>query len=262
MSTVPPYQNPHPYAQQPVQPQKSGMGTGVIIAIVLGVLFVVGLICAGVLAALLLPAVSAARDAAGRMQRQNNMKQVGLAIHNYHSAYKGLPHTYTETGGDVVFNWRFGLSPFVEGQAAWSMYVDQPNHTKAGFDSINFPTPMAFQAHGQPDGQTGIFAIVSDEAVFHPEPNKTTRFRDILDGLANTAIAIEFPHRFTKWTSLEDMSPNEAYTTLQSMDDQEVAHLLMGDGAVIAVTSTIDRGLFDALVTRAGKEQIQPLTDF
>jgi prepilin-type N-terminal cleavage/methylation domain-containing protein len=77
----------------------------------------------GVLVSLLLPAVQAAREAARRMQCQNNLKQLGLAFHNFESANKALPPLYTDGGYPAAPN-HFCLTfvlPYMEQQALADM---------------------------------------------------------------------------------------------------------------------------------------------
>jgi len=67
----------------------------------------------GILIALLLPAVQAAREAARRSQCTNNLKQIGLAMHNYEQVHKILPLCQGSTVGKNR-SWMVGILPFVE----------------------------------------------------------------------------------------------------------------------------------------------------
>ena len=67
---------------------------------------------APVLVALLLPAVQAAREAARRTQSTNNMKQIGLAMHNYHDTFRGFPPAYSvDKDGKPLLSWRVHICP-------------------------------------------------------------------------------------------------------------------------------------------------------
>src|SRR5687768_10363718 len=69
----------------------------------------------GVLVALLLPAVQAAREAARRSSCANNLKQLGLAMHNYHDTYKVLPvQSFPAHGSNNAWGWGPMIFPFIE----------------------------------------------------------------------------------------------------------------------------------------------------
>jgi prepilin-type N-terminal cleavage/methylation domain-containing protein/prepilin-type processing-associated H-X9-DG protein len=106
----------------------------------------------GILVALLLPAVQAAREAARRMQCGNNLKQMGLAFHNYQDAYQSLPMGLVGNGpgqpsgfsSDDGFGWACQILPYVEQTALYDRVSSN------GIPSVfrrfheNAPSPLGF----------------------------------------------------------------------------------------------------------------------
>ena len=89
-----------------------------------------------ILIGLLLPAVQKVREAAARLQCQNNLKQIGLGLHNYHSSYGALPSGSNPTGFTVVTQ----LLP----------YLEQGNI----YNQVNLAVPATSPANAAPTGMT------------------------------------------------------------------------------------------------------------
>lgn len=125
-----------------------------------------------ILIALLLPAVQQAREAARRTQCRNNLKQIGLAVHNYHDVYGMIPPGWI--GADLVTN-----EPYVDGSNGWGWatkilpYLDQ----MPVYNQINFSLTVQDALNASPRLQTiPTFLCPSDQ-----NQNKKWMIKDDMD---------------------------------------------------------------------------------
>jgi hypothetical protein len=210
------------------------------------------LVCGGVLVALLLPAVSAARSAAQSMQTSNNLKQVGLAVHNYHSAYRQLPAAAaTDASGNEIWSWRVALLPFLEEQSTWEQWQKDQGWSSGVNASLCVPLPAAYASAKEPNpitDQTHFFAVRHPQGMMSGEAGLS--FQDVSDGLSNTILAVYLPGRTTSWAAPEDITLAELQIELTKVIPGDPIQILFGDGSVRRIDRPLDAATVEALVTR------------
>ena len=172
-----------------------------------------------ILIGLLVPAVQQVREAASRLQCQNNLKQLGLASHNYHDSHKHFPPGYTASGPysdgatDTAPGWGWGayLLPYLEQQNVQrQLNFSQPIQNSPAIQSVlsvylcpsDLPPVAAViipDAFGSPvtlAAPSSYAACVGgDESdTFGPTGlgvfyrNSSTRLTDVTDGTSNTLL--------------------------------------------------------------------------
>ena len=184
----------------------------------------------GILIALLLPAVQAAREAARRTMCNNQMKQIGLAMHNYHDVMKCFPFGNRGPSLSRGTNWRTSILPYIEQGTAYDKLnwvnpdFQGPYSTNtiletlrvAGYNCPSSPLsddsyhiPSWNSCHGQmmdyvaiagaytdPVGRTGVCTPLTNQQSYICNngmfaPNEVFKIRDCTDGTSNTFLVGE-----------------------------------------------------------------------
>jgi prepilin-type processing-associated H-X9-DG protein len=247
-------------AYSPPARSSSGPVVAIIIVAVLGGVLVFG----GILVALLLPAVQAAREAARRSQCSNNLSQIGLAMLTYHDAYGTLPPAViADENGRPMHSWRVAILPFMEQASLHEMYDsdvpwDDPNNQLLMGSPI-----MAYQCPSDPSssGTSSLcdtnYVMVVGKGAVGGEPNEAVRISDIRDGTSNTILAIEVGGSGIPWMEPRDVTVEEAVTFITNPSASQFRqvhpggiNVLLADGSVQFISNDIDPGTLRALLTK------------
>lgn len=193
-------------------------------------------------------------------QSITQLKQIGLAMHNYHDVQKSFPPAAITAEDKPMLSWRVALLPYLGDMSAKKLYsefhLDEPwdsEHNKPLLARIPavYRCPRSKLAAS---GMTVYLAPVGPETIFSgPEG---TKMRQVTDGLSNTILIVEASEdRAVPWTKPEEwkFDPTEPSNGLGGHFPNRLL-LLLADGSVHVVRDTINKDQLVPLFTRNGRE--------
>jgi hypothetical protein len=212
--------------------------------------------------ALLLPAVHSARGAARRATSMNNMKQIALALHNYHDVYKSFPPAYsTDKEGKPLLSWRVLILPFLEQGALYDQFhLDEPwdsEHNKR-LSQMVVPTYRA-PGSSSPPWMTNYLGVGGEHGIFRGKD--PVRFADIRDGSSNTIMIVEANDQSAvPWAKPDDFQP-DADNVMGRLVGLRPGGFNAGlaDGSVRFISETISGEVLQLLFSR---DDGQPIPNF
>jgi hypothetical protein len=207
----------------------------------------------------LTPTVRRLREQAARMVSANNLKQIALAMHNYHATYnKGFPAAYsTDKDGKPLLSWRVHILPFIEQDALYrEFHLDEPwdsEHNKKLIPRM----PQTYRSSNKrpaSDGLTSYLTPRGDSTIF---PGKEqVKISDITDGTSDTILVVEAnDDQAVVWTKPDDLKVDlkKPKTGLFGRLDGKCS-VAFADGSVRVLNKTIKDGMLKAYFTRNGGE--------
>jgi hypothetical protein len=221
----------------------------------------------------LFPFVSTPREVGRRMQCRNNLKEIALAMHNYHDVHLSFPPFET---GNVPVSWRVTLLPFLGGQRSIAGYQNDqpwnaPPNDAFAMDLIHqYSCPSDYYAR---DGQGRWFTAYSMPTGLHTVGDNPlgTTFRQMTDGAGSTILLVEACGAQIVWTEPRDVDVDKrpAGVNLKGTKPGDSAGWLssyhpagtfvaLADGSVRLVSASTDPKLLKKLVTINGGEKIGP----
>jgi hypothetical protein len=196
-----------------------------------------------------------------RTRSSNNLKQIGLALHNYHDANGAFPSAaaYHDNNGKPLLSWRVAILPYVEEQALYQQFrfneAWDSKHNKTLLAKM--PKIFAPTIQGKPaKANTTYYQVFTGpDAPFDPKAKFGPRIRTITDGTSNTAMVVEAGEA-VEWTKPVDLV-YDAKKPLPKLGGlfAEGFHVVFFDGSVRQVGRKAQDAPLRAMITPAGGER-------
>lgn len=208
------------------------------------------------LAALAKQPIEDAKRAAEEAKKKNNLKQIGIAFHNYHDVFNTFPGAGSDAQERKGLSWRVHLLPFLDQAALYDQFnFDEPwdsDHNKALIDQM----PDVYKTEGVDDPtKTSVHVFLGDYAF---SLDKGKRIAEYKDGTSNSLLVVEAaPDKADIWTKPGGLTLNED-DPLATLGELQAGTFLalFADGSVRSISITIDPETLKALVTINGGEVI------
>jgi hypothetical protein len=218
-----------------------------------------------ILAAMGLPAVGAAREAARRSQSSNNLKHIALAMHNYHDTYQALPAGYNaDADGKALLSWRVHILPFVEHAHLYERFhLDEPWDSPHNKELIAQIPEIYRSPNSKADpGMANYLGVSGADGVFvRPKAGDKlgTSFARITDGTSNTIMTVEVSDELAvTWTKPGDFAPKKEDPTRGLLGVRPGGFLAgFTDGSVRFIAEGTDADTINAYFTKSGRELVR-----
>ncbi len=189
----------------------------------------------------MLGAVGQARNAARRAESKNNLKQIGLAMHNFHNVYRSLPVPKDNPQMSSQLSWRVHLLPFLDQAPLYKQFhKNEPWNSPHNMALINqMPDVYKSPNSTAPAGRTTYLGIDGPGGMMENGGGK--KIRDIIDGTSNTILVVEADDAAAViWTKPDDYRFNPANPSQNLGGKNGGFNALLCDGAVRFLSKNIN----------------------
>jgi Protein of unknown function (DUF1559) len=189
--------------------------------------------------------------AGARNQSANNLKQIGLALHNYHDKHGVLPAAaIVDKKGKPLLSWRVAILPYIEQDNLYKQFkLDEPWDSEHNMKLAKVRVRVYELPYDPKPGITHYRAFVGNSAAF--DVIQGTKFTQFTDGTSNTILAFEAAEG-VPWTKPDEIEfdPQKPMLPHLRFEGDKVCQLLFVDGSVRAVPKTLAENVLKLLIQR------------